>query len=335
MPKSAKPHEIKVAVRIHAHAQGVEQNRQVVARYALHLALLEHRHPQIGLHVLPVDFRRIDARDIGEGGKQLERAVVDRRAEGHALELPGLHDPGRLGRRDDERRLVVDHVDRDRLLALVLRGKPRDRVDVAESRVVGGTRHLGHRGARPRPLVELDIDAGLLEIPLVVGQEEPRLRALKLPVEDEANLERIRCLRGPREPACQRAGHREAEQRGNPAPRNMRSHGPSPFRLVVFGPAEPPNLRRFRNGRIHYPHEPREPPSDFSSNIRPVAAGPPSPRPSPRGGEGESRRRPPFLTFSPPACGRGRGRAVRPGGTGVPPVVTPDLFRGPACQAPL
>ena len=68
---------------------------------------------------------------------------------------------------------------------------------------------------------------------------------------------------------------------------------------------------------------------------------PPHPDPLPVG-ERELARRRHHLTFSPPACGRGRGRAdaveARISGRShrpsVSPAVTPDLFRGPGPPAP-
>ena len=67
--------------------------------------------------------------------------------------------------------------------------------------------------------------------------------------------------------------------------------------------------------------------------------GDPSPRPSPRRGEGESRRRHSLLIFSPPACGRGRGRVMPPGRGCARRPLTPagrgDAFAGPFPLSPL
>ena len=70
------------------------------------------------------------------------------------------------------------------------------RVDVAEADIVGPACYARDRRARPFALVHLDVEAFGFEIPFILGDEEPRLRALVLPIEDEADLHRIRGVAG-------------------------------------------------------------------------------------------------------------------------------------------
>ena len=70
----------------------------------------------------------------------------------------------------------------------------------------------GDGGARALALVHLHVESLGLEIPLVLGDEEPGLRPLVLPVQDEANLHGIGGLRRGRDRSCDERQHRPAQQ---------------------------------------------------------------------------------------------------------------------------
>jgi hypothetical protein len=78
----------------------------------------------------------------------------------------------------------------------VVRLEAGDGIDVAEAGIVGAAGDPRHRRRRARTLVELDVEASFLEPALVLGDEEPGLRPLPLPIEDELDLDRIGRLGG-------------------------------------------------------------------------------------------------------------------------------------------
>ena len=114
----------------------------------------------------------------------------------------GLH-------RDRERRAIVHDVDRDRRFFGLLRREIDQRVDVAEADVIGAARDFRDRRRRAIALVDVHLKSLGFEVALVLGEEEPALRALIFPVQHEFQLG-LR-LRGRRERRreCERAGKRQ------------------------------------------------------------------------------------------------------------------------------
>ncbi len=70
------------------------------------------------------------------------------------------------------------------------------RVDVAEAHVIGAVGDLRHRRARAVALVEGDVEARLLEVAAILGEEEHALRSLVLPVQDQLDPGVGLCGRG-------------------------------------------------------------------------------------------------------------------------------------------
>ena len=191
-PEVAVLHHVHFLARVLVDLAQAKPDRIDVAGNGVDVAAHQHLLAQARLHVLPVDFLGINAGCFRKGGEQLERRVVNRRAERLAFELLRRGDVLVLHRVDRERRNTIKHEHGFRRVFRMLGREDCQRVDVAEADIVGPACYARDRRARPFALVHLDVEAFGFEISFVLGDEEPRLRALVLPIEDEADLHRIR-----------------------------------------------------------------------------------------------------------------------------------------------
>jgi hypothetical protein len=82
-----------------------------------------------------------------------------------------------------ERRLVVDHVNHDRLLARLGPGELNDGVHVPETGVIGAGGDAGHGRGRAGALVDVDIEAFGFEVALLLGPEHVGMDALVFPIQ--------------------------------------------------------------------------------------------------------------------------------------------------------
>src|SRR6185437_7793761 len=119
-------------------------------------------------------------------------------AERLAFELLRRGDVLVLHRIDRERRDAVNHEYGLRRVVGMLGREHGERVDVAEADVVGAACDARHRRARSLTLIHLHVETFGFEVALVLGEEEPRLRALIFPIEDEADFYRIGGVAGGR-----------------------------------------------------------------------------------------------------------------------------------------
>ncbi len=186
--------EAELLVRIDAGGLGREADRVDEAEGPVDLAALEHLLAQVRRHVGDRHLGRVDLGQAREGGEELQRAVIGRTADILALEVLRLLDRSVRLHRDGEGRAVEHHVDADgrrRIGARLAAGERDQRVDVAEAHVIGAGAHRADRRARAIALVDVEFDAGLPEIAVVLREEEPALRPLVAPVQH--HLEADRC----------------------------------------------------------------------------------------------------------------------------------------------
>jgi hypothetical protein len=87
-----------------------------------------------------------------------------------------------------ERRLVVDHVDHDRLLARLGSSELDDGVHVPETGVIGAGGDAGHGCGRAGALVDVDVETFGFEVALFLRPEHIGVDALIFPIQGEANL---------------------------------------------------------------------------------------------------------------------------------------------------
>jgi hypothetical protein len=150
--------------------------------------------------------------------EQLQRGAAGRGTELFAFDvLHGLDRAIGLGDQH-ERRPVVDLIDHHRLLARLVGGLLDKGIDVAEAGVVGARHDPGNRDGGAFALVERDVEAFGLEVPLLLRHVVPGVDALQLEIEREFDRRRRlsggRVGAGERQPqACEQA----CEQRGRAA----------------------------------------------------------------------------------------------------------------------
>ncbi len=176
-------------VHLRAHLEDRRHLRVDEAADGVGIAAHQHRRHQLRRDELPVDLDVLGVGRLQQDRQRDHVGGVGRRGDALAVEVLRRTDVG-LGLQADERdrRDVERDVVRLQRLAGVERGvlHHHRRVDVAD--VVRAARHGVGGVARAGAAVDLDGEAFLLEVALLLGDEERRVRALHGPVEHHLDV---------------------------------------------------------------------------------------------------------------------------------------------------
>jgi hypothetical protein len=106
-----------------------------------------------------------------------------------AIEIGRLADVCVLARDDGERSLVEADIDGDQWRSGILRVEPHQRGHIDPTEMVGAARHADRNVGRAASGVDrIDADALRLVIPLVLRDEERRMRALNHPIQHDPDV---------------------------------------------------------------------------------------------------------------------------------------------------